>query len=118
MQFLNINKIKEYFYARQNRILAILSLSVLFLLIREIPFLNIFFPESTAFGVAILSILILFKLYKNIIFLIFLAVFSFILYISEVVDNADQLAVLILLCLILNIAEETISIFKNENSKT
>ena len=114
MQFLNINKTKEYFYARQNRILAILSLSVLFLLIKEIPFLNIFFPESTAFGVAILSILILFKLYKNIIFLIFLTVFGFILYISDLVNQADQVAVLILICIILFLIEESIIIFKDE----
>ncbi len=117
MQFININKIKAYFYKRQNRILAILSLSVLFLLVKEIPFLNIFFPDNTAFGVALLSILILFKLYKNIIFIIFLAVFSFILYITDLVDQADQIAVLILICIILFLIEESIILFKNENPK-
>jgi len=38
MQFININRIKEYFYKRQNRILVILSLSVLFLVVKEIHF--------------------------------------------------------------------------------
>lgn len=117
MQFININKLKEYFYKIQNRILAILSLSVLFLVVKEIPFLNIFFPDSTSFGVALISILILFKLYKNLIFIIFIGVLSFILYISDVVNQADQLAVLILVCLILYLLEEITALFKNENPK-
>src|SRR3989344_4606539 len=114
MKFINVNKIKEYFYRRQERILVILSLSILFLVVREIPFLNIFFPEKTAFVVTVLSILILFKLYKNIIFLIFLTVFGFTLYISDVANQADQVAVLILVCLILFLIEESIVIFKDE----
>jgi len=114
MRFININKIQKYFYKRQNRILAILSLSVLFLIVKEIPFLNIFFPDSTPFGVALLSILILFKLYKNITFIIFLVVSSFILFVSDVVDHADQVAVLILVCLILYLLEEIIILFKDE----
>ncbi|HBB76663.1 MAG: hypothetical protein A2186_03230 [Candidatus Levybacteria bacterium RIFOXYA1_FULL_41_10] len=116
MQFININRIKEYFYKRQNRILVILSLSVLFLVVKEIPFLNIFFPDNAAFGVALISILILFKLYKNTIFIIFLAFFSFILYITEVVNHADQLAVLILVCLTVYMLEEATVFLRNEIS--
>lgn len=111
-----MKRIKNYFLQRQNIILILLSLGVLLLIVRDVPFLNIFFPQNSILAAMFIIITILFKWYKNYLFFLILVIPTIILFITRS-SQAEQLAILIFFILALVIVDETISLIKDESNK-
>lgn len=110
---IKIEKIKEYLHNHQNLLFVALFSGVIFLLIREIPFLNLYFPSSTPLIAVLITIIILFNLYKLPAFLLGLAFILAILYLFKI-TQAEQIAILTFVILFILIIDETISFFKEK----
>jgi len=110
-------KIKDYLYNKQARILFLASFGLLLLIVREVPFLNIFFPENAIpFAISIAAI-VLFKWYRSYIFFLILTVAMIIPTFTGSISQAEQLAILIFVILVIFIADQTLSLFKDESYK-
>lgn len=107
-------KIKEYFYGRENIVLILLSLGVILLLIRDVPFLNIFFPDYTTLSFLFIVASFLFKWYKAISFYIILITVTALSFFANSSVVTEQLAILIFVILTINIVDQTIRLFKDE----
>lgn len=108
-------KIKEYFYGKENIILILLSLGLISLTVRDIPFLNIIFPNYATISVLFLTAIYLLKWYKKYIFYILLTIVTVISYFAGSIAQAEQLGILVFVVLTINIIDQTIQLFKNES---
>ena len=107
-------KIKTYFINKQYNILILLTLGVALLVIREVPFLNIFFPENTTLSIFIVLSVAVLGLYRNYIVLFFLAIILLPLHLMNLFIQAEQMAIIIFVILVILIFDETISFFKEK----
>lgn len=102
-----IQQFKDYLSSQQLTLLVILLLGMLSLTIREVPFLNLYFPTSTPLIVISLGIIILFNLYRQFLFWLFLILLTLILYLGQVTTQAEELADFIFVILLILVLAET-----------
>jgi len=109
-----VEKTKSYFQKKQFNILVLLIFGVILLVLREVPFLNIFFPENTTLSIFVVIFVAVLRLYKNYYFLLFLALILLLLHLLDLFIQAEQLAIITFVILVLLIIDETISFFKEK----
>jgi len=108
-------KIKEYLSNKQGAILFLVSFGLLLLIIRDVPFLNIFFPENATLFIILVTTTVLFKLYRSYIFFLILTVPMMILSVTGSVSQAEQLAIFTFVILFILILDQTIYLFNDES---
>ncbi len=108
-------RIKEYFYGKQNVVLILLSLAVLFLVVRGIPFLNIIFPDNATLSVLFVVASFMLNWYKSPSLYLLLGIATGILYFIGSNSQAEQLAILAFVILSILIVQQTIQLFKDES---
>lgn len=108
-----IKKTGTYLYNRRNLLLLAFSLTIVFLLIQEIPFFNLFLPQSTPITVFVISIIILLGLFKNPVFLLVLTLITIFLFFLQLTSQAEQMANLIFLLILTFVIVEIFNYCKN-----
>lgn len=108
-------KIKKYFYGKENTILILLSLAVIFLILKDIPFLNIIFPNYATISVLFVVASFLLGWYKNFLFYVLLVFITVVSYFAGSVSQTEQLAILTFFILSIFIIERAVQLFKDES---
>lgn len=107
-------EIRDYFYKRRSTFLILLTLGVLLLIVREIPFLNIFFPQNTTLSIISLATILMLRWYKSYLFFVFLLACLFVATLLGLLVQTEQAAVFIFVILIALIVDETLSFIKEK----
>src|SRR3990167_8339680 len=105
MLFIEDVKIKEYFNKKQHAVILLLCFGLALAILREVPFLNVIFPENTVIFLIIVITAILFKWYVKPLFLLILIIPTVILFISGSISHAEQLSILIFVILSILVAD-------------
>lgn len=107
-----MGKIEALIHNQLNKVLILLSLAVVLLVVRDVPFLNIFFPQNTIFSVIFITAVILFGFYRKILFYSVFTILTIFLYIAKLTFQAEQTAILIFVVLSILILDEMISFIR------
>jgi len=110
----DIKRIEAFIDNQKAKLLVIISLAVMLLVIRDVPFLNIFFPQNTIFASISVLTIVLFRLYKNVLFILSLAILTMILLMLRLNFQAEQTAILTFFVLSVFILEEVIFLLRNK----
>jgi len=108
-----IKKITDFFYRHQTSLIISLFIGVTLILIQELPFVNLYMPTVTPVWVFLVSIVILFKLFRMPKFLFGLFLLTIILYLFQLTLQVEQLANLFFVLLFILVIDGIVSLYKS-----
>lgn len=106
-----LKQLKDQFFLKQQAFLILIFLGLLSLTVREIPFLNLYFPRSTPLVILSLGLVILFNLYWKLFFWLFLVSLTAILTLGGIITQAEALADFAFLILFILVVTEIKDLF-------
>jgi hypothetical protein len=108
-----IKKISQYIYDNRNLFLFALSLGVISIIIQEVPFINLYLPYNTPLIVILVSIIILFNLFRIPKLFFALIFITIVLCVLQLSSQAEQVSNLIFVLLFILVISHVISFFKD-----
>lgn len=110
---IGVREIEALIESQRVKLLIIMSLGVILLVIRDVPFLNIFFPQNTIFSVIFTASVILFGFYRKILFFLVFTILTIFLNFAKLTLQAEQAAILVFVILSILTLDEFISFLRN-----